>query len=79
MLISDLLLNLNLTREYEIEIEYCPICDEHQQFNNLESVLTHLNDDDNKKETHKENARLIIEFSKHYDMITGKPLQGKLI
>ncbi|MGZ8926740.1 MAG: hypothetical protein ACXW2E_12830 [Nitrososphaeraceae archaeon] len=73
------LIGIDLLKNYEKTIEYCPLCDEAHDFSDPESVLNHLNDDHNKKETHKENARLITEFSKHYDIITGKEVQSKLI
>lgn len=67
----------NPTQQYSKYVE-CPLpkCnvydDEPQMLTSPEGVFTHINDEHNKKNTHKENARLIRLFSQYYNIISGE-------
>lgn len=46
-----------------------------ENLKHADHVFWHINDCHNISETHKENAELIEEFSKYYNIITGEKLQ----
>lgn len=56
----------------------CPLCYscDHKSVN-LEHVLTHINDEHNSEETHKETARQLLIMSQLYNLETGERLFAK--